>query len=323
MPEGGNIAAAAHGGSVTPPLHILMLAPGSRGDASPLLAVCRLLMLDGHCVRFAAHEVFRADVEALNDGDGDGDSRDDSVSSCCATAAAPGHACPPRRDAAQHSVGGAASQPSRPCCRGNVIFYAVHGAPSTPAGPGDVAAVAGAAALEHWARQLADYSAAAAAAPPVDAVLFNWFGTAGVHLAESLGVPALALWPGAPLTRTRAFTCPLLPSQSACSAVASDTALRSYVMLEALLWRTAAEPINAWRTGTLRLPPMRDELGHFAAMARSRCPVLYGFSPRVVPPPTDFPARVIICGDWSLRASRTWAPPPRLRQFLECPGAHL
>ena len=306
MPEAESNLDAASGG-VTP-LRLLLLAPGSTGDFRPLLAVCRRLLLDGHCVHFAAHEVFRAAVEALNyDDDSDSDSRG---SSCAhAAAAAPGGGCPPQHVAMQQKAGP---------CRGTVTFCTVHGAPLA----GQQGAVlGGSAAVELWAHQLADYSAAAAAAAPVDAVLFNWFGTAGVHLAESLGVPALALWPGAPLTRTRAFACPLMPSKA--DAVTGDGALQGYLMLEALLWRTAEAPINAWRQGTLGLTPMRDDMGHFAAMARSKCPVLYGFAPGVVPRPADFPARVIICGDWRLRASRTWTPPPRLRQFLERPGAPI
>ena len=297
-----NADAASRG--VTP-LRLLMLAPGSTGDVRPLLAVCSRLLFDGHCVYVAAHEVFRAAVEALND---DEDSDSDSCSRANTAAAAPSSG----RSPIQHKTGEAVSRP----CRGTVTFCSVHGAPL--AGQ-QGALLGGSAAVELWAHQLADYSAAAAEAAPVDAVLFNWFGTAGVHLAESLAVPALALWPGAPLTRTRTFACPLMPSRA--DAVSGDAALRGYVMLEALLWRTAAAPINAWRQGTLGLAPIRDELGHFAAMACSKCPVLYGFAPLVVPPPPDFPARVIICGDWSLRPPRTWTPPPRLRQFLERPGA--
>ena len=310
----GKTNADAASRRVTTPLRFVMLAPGSTGDVRPLLAVCRRLCHEGHCVHFAAHEVFRAAVEAANDdSDSDGDS--DCSAAQTAGAAVPDGG-PRQHDAIQDEAGKAASR----SCRGIVTFCPVHGAPLAGQQPGAV--LGGSAAAEVWARQLADYSAAAAAAAPVDVVVFNWFGVAGLHLAESLRVPALALWPGAPLTRTRAFACPLMPSKAAYDT--GDAALRGYVMLEALLWRTAEAPINAWRQGTLGLAPMRDELGHFAAMARSKCPVLYGFSPHVVPPPTDFPSRVIICGDLRLRALRAWMPPPRLRQFLEGRGTcHL
>ena len=302
----GNFNVEATSTSVTKPLHLVLLAPGSTGDVYPLLAVCRRLLLDGHYVHFAAHEAFRAAVEATNEDDSDSDSSRSHTATI-----APGIGCTRQHDAIWHD---AAKNASRPC-RGTVTFWPVRGAPLAGQ-QGTV--LGGSAAAELWASQLADYSAAAAA--PVDAVLFNWFGVAGVHLAEFLGVPAIALWPGAPLTPTKAFPCPLIPSKTASGT--GDATMLGYVVLEALLWRTAEAPINAWRQETLGLAPMRDERGHFAAMARSKCPVLYGFSPSVLPPPTDFSTRVIICGDWRLRVPRKWTPPPRLRQFLERPGTY-
>ncbi len=179
------------------------------------------------------------------------------------------------------------------------------------------AAVAGAPADALWASQLADYTAAAAAG--VDAILFNWFGAAAVHLAEALRVPCCGLWPGAPLTRTRAFACPLLPPAAA--PPPGDGALRTYALWEALLWRSCAAPINAWRVGTLGLPPLPGPLGHYALMAERRVPVLYSFSPQVLPPPGDWPARVLPCGAWARGAPPGWAPPPALRRFMERPGA--
>ena len=267
-------ASGSSAGERARPLSLLVLAPGSRGDVQPLLAVVRLLLRGGHSVRFVCHDAFRESVEALNADDGDGS------------------------------------------LRGVVRFCRVAGTPR--AGQRDGTSTSGAAAEEAWRQQLADYSAAAALAP-LDAVLFNWFGMAGVHLAESLQVPVLALWPGAPVTRTRAFACPLLPGLAA--SAGKDAALLGYVSLEAMLWRASEVPLNAWRQDVLGLAPLRDGLGHFAAMARAKVPVLYGYSARACPPPADWPARVLTVGPWSLPSPRAWTPPSRLLQFLERAGA--
>jgi hypothetical protein len=196
----------------------------------------------------------------------------------------------------------------------------------------------GAAADAAWAAQLRDYTAAAASsAQPLDAVLFNWFGVCGVHLAESLNIPCVGLWPGAPLTRTRAFPCPLLPASAVpapagcappatSSAEGGERALKSYILWEALLWRSAAAPLNAWRTHTLRLAALpSDGCGHYALMAQRRVPILYGFSSAVLPPPGDWPARVLTTGAWArdVASESGWAPQARLKAFLERPGAFL
>lgn len=256
-------------------------------------------------MRFVAHEVFRDAVEALND-EAEADSGEGDSDSCASASTASGVA--PRTD----STAGATSSPRS---RGAVRFCAVHGAPLA----GQTGGLSGASAEEAWRLQLADYRAAAALAP-VDAVIFNWFGAAGVHLAEALQCPAVALWPGAPLTRTRAFACPLLPLQPD-APPAGDENLRGYITWEAVLWRAAAAPLNAWRRDELGLAPMSDPLGHFAAMARDKVPVLYGFSPRALPPPGDWPGRVLACGAFSLPAPRGWAPPQRLLDFLQRQGA--
>jgi len=46
------------------------------------------------------------------------------------------------------------------------------------------------------------------------------------------------------------------------------------------------------------------------------CPILYGFSPAVVPTPTDWPAFVHPTGYWFLDAPRDWRPPVALSAFL-------
>jgi UDP:flavonoid glycosyltransferase YjiC (YdhE family) len=62
----------------------------------------------------------------------------------------------------------------------------------------------------------------------------------------------------------------------------------------------------------------RDVLGlpARARQADPALPSLYGFSPHVVPPPSDWPPTCRVTGYWFLPAETGWTPPPALTQFL-------
>jgi UDP:flavonoid glycosyltransferase YjiC (YdhE family) len=46
-------------------------------------------------------------------------------------------------------------------------------------------------------------------------------------------------------------------------------------------------------------------------------PVLYGFSPSVIPAPGDWKADIHVTGYWTLESSEEWAPPRELTNFLD------
>ena len=39
-------------------------------------------------------------------------------------------------------------------------------------------------------------------------------------------------------------------------------------------------------------------------------PILYGYSPAVIPPPTDWGGDIHVTGYWFLDPAEDWAPPP-------------
>jgi len=55
----------------------------------------------------------------------------------------------------------------------------------------------------------------------------------------------------------------------------------------------------------------------FAGEPPSRPPVLFAFSPVILPPPRDWPPGVTITGYWHLAAPDGWKPPVALARFLE------
>lgn len=64
------------------------------------------------------------------------------------------------------------------------------------------------------------------------------------------------------------------------------------------------------------LPPMSHrEIRRGAREADA--PVLFGFSPSVIPKPADWPDRAHVTGYWFLDALEDWEPPERLRAFLD------
>lgn len=64
------------------------------------------------------------------------------------------------------------------------------------------------------------------------------------------------------------------------------------------------------------LPPMSSREIRRAAR-EANAPVLFGFSPSVIPEPADWPDRAHVTGYWFLDAPKTWEPPERLRAFLD------
>jgi len=69
------------------------------------------------------------------------------------------------------------------------------------------------------------------------------------------------------------------------------------------------------RRGAPHLPPLSG--WPFAAVPGERPPILYAFSPWVVPPPADWAHDVHITGYWFLDPPDGWQPPPGLLDFLD------
>lgn len=72
---------------------------------------------------------------------------------------------------------------------------------------------------------------------------------------------------------------------------------------------------DAAARATLGLP-RAPFAGPYNTAAARRGPVLYGFSPHVVPRAADWGADVHVTGYWMLDAADEWSPPPALEAFL-------
>lgn len=157
-------------------------------------------------------------------------------------------------------------------------------------------------------RMLADY---AAAVDEADVVLCAALAVPAWHAAERRGIPA-AMAMLQPLTPTTAF-----PAMGAPPGLGPGWMRRlTHLLAEQMLWQPIRGRVNRWRRESLGLP---DEWrrGPGARMRRLGVPILYGFSPHVVPPPRDWPASVHVTGWWTLDAPADYAPPPHLARFLD------
>jgi sterol 3beta-glucosyltransferase len=124
----------------------------------------------------------------------------------------------------------------------------------------------------------------------------------GFSAAEKLG--AVGVGAGMfPITPTAAFASPFLPP----GALPAWTNRFGFSLINEMIWRSLARSTNQARAAA-GLPPRRR--------LWTDPPMLYGFSPHLVPRPRDWAPDVAVCGLWS-EPQAGWSPPEALTAFLE------
>ncbi|MCB0195275.1 MAG: glycosyltransferase family 1 protein [Anaerolineae bacterium] len=145
-----------------------------------------------------------------------------------------------------------------------------------------------------------------------DAIIFSVFGIPGYHIAEKLGIPCMAAWLQ-PLSPTREFASPAIPPGWEFGSTFNRL---THNFISVLTWLPFRAVVNAWRTETLHLPPMGLR-GPLLRFRKQEIPIMYGYSPSVIPPPTDWPSLFSVTGYWFLDRDDDWQPPADLVDFLE------
>jgi sterol 3beta-glucosyltransferase len=152
---------------------------------------------------------------------------------------------------------------------------------------------------------------AAAAEPGADLMLLSGSSLLGHHVAEALGIPSLG-----------AFLQPVFPSRQLPPWTAGfgrslggfanrNLAVAAAIGL-ALLYNGVLTDIRA----ELGLPPLRDPAVRRAVQRRVQG-ACCGFSPTVVPRPSDWPDTAEVAGYWWPEPLPGWRPPPSLVEFLD------
>ncbi len=81
-------------------------------------------------------------------------------------------------------------------------------------------------------------------------------------------------------------------------------------------WVTARSAINQWRKNDLGLPNLGTFNTIFGRMRAAGLPILYAYSPLVIPKPADWLPQEHVTGYWALQAPSDYAPPESLKAFL-------
>lgn len=144
-----------------------------------------------------------------------------------------------------------------------------------------------------------------------DLIIYSLLGVAGYHVAEYYRVPAIPtqLLPFGP---TRDF-----------ASVGSPTWLKlgpgfnyiSHLLTDQVMWQPFRQAVNQWRQEALGLEPV-PFFGPFRQLKQRKVPVLFAYSPTIVPKPRDWPAEHVVTGYWFLPESPGWQPREELAAFL-------
>lgn len=135
----------------------------------------------------------------------------------------------------------------------------------------------------------------------------------GLSLAEKLGLPLLQAY-YIPFTPTRAYPSFLLPRQP--SWLGGTLNLVSHHLARQIMWQAYRSADRLARQEVLGLPPA-PFWGPFDSGSIRHTPVLYGFSPSVIPSAPDWNSAVHVTGYWCLDPPAGWTPPPALTEFLD------
>lgn len=162
-------------------------------------------------------------------------------------------------------------------------------------------------AAVHWAAD------GMAACRDVDLIVAGVGGLfLAIALGEKLNIPFLPAYLF-PFTPTSAFPSVLFPPYRPQLKVVNRA---SHHLVQQAMWQGFRSADGLMRSSVLDLPAA-PFFGPFAAERLLRAPILYGFSPVVIPKPDDWGAMVHVTGYWFLDEEPNWSPPPALEAFLQ------
>ena len=251
-------------------MRIAIIAPGSRGDVQPYLALGKGLKQAGHIVRLVTHQNFEGFVNSH------------------------GVEFWPIEGSVQDI---AQSQDMRALMeRGNFLTILSEMAKEA----------------KHGALALA--KGGLAACRGMDLVVAGIGGVfIGIALAEKLGLPLLQAY-YIPFTPTQAYPSFLFPKLPPWLGGALNRL--SYQLARQMMWQGFRSADRLARRDVLGLPAARF-WGPFDADCLQHTPILYGYSPSVIPKPSDWDNNTHVTGYWFLDPADDWTPPAALMEFLQ------
>ena len=135
----------------------------------------------------------------------------------------------------------------------------------------------------------------------------------GLSIAEKLQLPFLQAYV-VPFTPTKAFPSVLLPQSL--SRLGGFFNRLSHNLSRQFVWQPTRGGDKSVRQQVLDLPAA-PFWGPHNAERLHQYPILYGFSPSVIPKPSDWDQNIHVTGYWFLDSGADWTPSPDLLKFLE------
>jgi UDP:flavonoid glycosyltransferase YjiC (YdhE family) len=251
-------------------MRIVIIAPGSRGDVQPYIALGKGLKEAGQVVRFVSHRNFQSLVawHGLEFW-----SVDSNVQAIV------------ENQAMRERIEG-----------GNFLALMARMAKEA----------------QNEARAFA--TSGLDACQGMDLVLAGMGGAyIGFALAEKARIPFLQAYV-VPFTPTRNFPS-ILVANSPRWLGGSFNRLSHHLMRQ-MMWQGFRSADTLARRKTLGLPAA-PFAGPYNSDRTRGLPILYGFSPAVIPAPSDWNENIHVTGYWFLDESDDWAPPSALTNFIE------
>jgi len=135
----------------------------------------------------------------------------------------------------------------------------------------------------------------------------------GIAIAEKLGLPLLQAY-YIPFTPTSAYPAFVVPKPPSFLGTLANRP--SYQVARQMMWQAFRSADKAARREVLDLPAA-PFFGPFSSKCVQGQPILYGYSPAVIPPPADWGADIHVTGYWFLDPVEDWTPDPALADFLQ------
>jgi sterol 3beta-glucosyltransferase len=247
-------------------VRIVIIAPGSRGDVQPYVALGKGLKNAGHFIRFVSHKSFEALVTSygLEFWSVDSDVRD--------------------------------------IVESNIMREQIE--------QGNFLTLLGQMAKEAQREAIGFSKGGLAAAQDMDIVLAGMGGLyIGLAVAEKLNLPLIQAYV-VPFTPTREFSSVLTPK------LPVPLNRLSHQLTRQIMWQGFRSADTLARKKVLGIPPAPLS-GPYNSRSAQGMPVLYGFSPSVIPPPSDWNGNTHITGYWFVDEADDWQPSSALLDFLQ------
>lgn len=159
------------------------------------------------------------------------------------------------------------------------------------------------------------FRATMTASQDAELMLNSGLSFAGWHVAEKLGTPALAayLWPVTPSRHLPAATGKIPPTWLLFRGAVNYLSTK---LSNQLFFNLMLPLVNECRKEILDLRPMKAREYWPLDSGRSATPLIYGYSPSVIPKPPDWSNNQQIAGYWFLDTGDGYRPETALLNFL-------